>query len=211
MVIKKIGHCCLVIESEGVRLMTDPGVWTAKQEEERDIDAILITHEHPDHMHIPSLQAVLSANPDAIVIANSGVGVHLRAAGIVYRQIVHGESADVKDVDVEGFGHEHAPLYSTVPTVANTGFLIGRSLFYPGDAFTLPERSVDILALPVVGPWMKLSEALDYAQAVKPRIAFPVHDGMLRATDWLYRHPATILPAAGIGFVNIEVGTSRTV
>ncbi len=28
MKIKKIGHCCLIIETKGVRIMTDPGTFT---------------------------------------------------------------------------------------------------------------------------------------------------------------------------------------
>ena len=45
MKIKKIGHNCLIIETKGKRIMTDPGFFTTKaQEKERDIDLILVTH-----------------------------------------------------------------------------------------------------------------------------------------------------------------------
>lgn len=58
----------------------------------------------------------------------------------------------------------------------NTGYFIDEKLFYPGDAFTDPGRPIDVLALPVAGPWVKISESVDYALALKPRTVFPVHD-----------------------------------
>ena len=63
---------------------------------------------------------------------------------------------------------------------------------------------MDVLALPVAGPWMKISEAVDYALAVKPRLAFPVHDGVRIPTNHLV--PERILGANGIEFVKLEEG-----
>jgi L-ascorbate metabolism protein UlaG (beta-lactamase superfamily) len=52
-------------------------------------------------------------------------------------------------------------------------------VFHPGDAFTLPERPVDVLLLPVSAPWSKIAEVIDFARAVKPRLAVPIHDAIL--------------------------------
>ena len=82
MKIKKLGHCCLVIEVNGKRVMTDPGSYTASQNEERNISAVLVTHEHADHLHIDSLKKILGVNPDAIVITNTSVGKLLDEEGI---------------------------------------------------------------------------------------------------------------------------------
>jgi L-ascorbate metabolism protein UlaG (beta-lactamase superfamily) len=39
--------------------------------------------------------------------------------------------------------------------------------------------AVDLLLVPVAGPWLKLSEAVDYVRAVRPRVAVPIHDAVL--------------------------------
>jgi hypothetical protein len=57
-------------------------------------------------------------------------------------------------------------------------FLVDGIVFHPGDALTLPMRPVDTLLLPVHAPWCKLAEVIDYVRAVKPRRAFPIHDGL---------------------------------
>lgn len=75
MKITKFGHCCLLIEENGVRILTDPGTYSTQQSEVKNIDFVLITHEHSDHFHIDSLKALLKNNPQAKVITNKSVGV----------------------------------------------------------------------------------------------------------------------------------------
>ncbi|KKU76691.1 MAG: hypothetical protein UY03_C0028G0012 [Parcubacteria group bacterium GW2011_GWA2_47_64] len=142
MNITKLGHCCMVIEEAGVRIMTDPGAYSTLQDEARNIDYIFITHEHQDHFHLESLKVVLKNNPKAKIVTNRGVG--------------------------------------KLGQVQNTGYFIANRFFYPGDAFYNPGKPVEILALPVAGPWLKISEVIDYAKLLKPKICFPVHDGMLK-------------------------------
>src|SRR3990167_6726087 len=74
MKIKKIGHCCLIIEEAGLRVMTDPGIYSTEQNNAKNIDVVLITHEHGDHLHMESLKTVLANNPKAKVITNNAVG-----------------------------------------------------------------------------------------------------------------------------------------
>jgi L-ascorbate metabolism protein UlaG (beta-lactamase superfamily) len=219
--VKKLGHCCLVIEVGGLRIMTDPGNYTTAQDDEHNIDIILITHEHTDHLHIDSLNKVLANNPSAIVYTNSTVGKLLDAAtptAIPYQIVAHGDRIEVKgkngDVgmsrtaSIEGFGKDHAPIYKTVEMVENTGYMIADRLFYPGDAFHNPGKPIDVLALPVAGPWMKISEAIDYAQIVKPKACFPVHDGNLKTFGISHRLPTMIFEKMGVKFVAMGAGDS---
>lgn len=186
MKIKKFGHCCLLLEVNGplagsrpVRFLTDPGTFTTAQNELTDIDAVLITHEHGDHFHIESLKKILENNPSALVIANSSVGALLKKEGIIYTKVADGDHVEVKGVLVEGSGKDHEIIYGTMGLVENTGYFVAEKFFFPGDAFHLPGKSVDVLALPVAGPWMKMSQAIEYAKAVGARTAFGVHDGMI--------------------------------
>ncbi len=209
MKITKLGHCCLLIEEKGVHILTDPGAWTTAQNQITGINIILITHEHPDHFHLESLQAVLKNNPAAAVITNRGVGELMKKAGLEFELLEHGQQKDVRGVSLEGHGEDHALIYPGVPPVVNTGYMIANRFFYPGDAFYNPQKPIEILALPVAGPWMKMAEALDYAKAVKPRVAFPVHDGMLKIFGPFHMLPQRFLTEAGIQFEIIEPGDSR--
>ncbi len=209
MKITKFGHCCLLIEENGLRILTDPGSYSTLQNEIKDVDVILITHEHQDHLHIDSLKIVLENNPNAKIITNKGVAKLLHIEGIEYELVEHGQKIDFKGVSIEGFGEKHAEMYKTVTPVDNTGYFIQNKLFYPGDAFTNPKKSVDILALPVAGPWMKLSEAIDYALEIKSKTAFPVHEGILKQPGTTHRIPMDILPKHGVEFIILEEGVER--
>lgn len=208
MKLTKFGHCCLLIEENGLRILTDPGTFSTAQDEVQDIHVILITHEHPDHFHVESLKRVLANNPQATVITNSSVGALLDKEAIAYRLVEQGQSTVEGGVTIEGFGERHAVVHPDLPVVQNTGYFIAERLFYPGDAFTVPGKQVDILALPVVGPWMKISEAIDYALSVKPKRWFPVHDGLLSAAAMpiFHRIPSTVLEKQGISLVALEIG-----
>lgn len=179
MKITKLGHCCLVLEVEGLKIMTDPGMFTIKEQTAQEgIDIVLITHEHGDHLHVESLKSILEKNPEAHVVCNASVATILHEQGIEATHIGGGESAEVRGIKIEGFGHDHAMIYEGFGQVENTGYLVGEKFYFPGDAFYNPKKSVDILALPVAGPWMKISDAIDFAREVKPRVAFGVHDGI---------------------------------
>ena len=72
MQITKLGHCCLLVETKGKRILTDPGSYTVEaQSRLTNIDYILFTHEHQDHYHLESLRALLANNPQALVYANN--------------------------------------------------------------------------------------------------------------------------------------------
>ncbi len=209
MNITKFGHCCLLIEVKGVRVLTDPGNYNATPEVE-GIDAILITHEHQDHLHVESLRMVLGKNPQAKVFSHAGVGKILDDAGVIYTHIADGETVVVKGVSIESSGSEHACIHHDLPKVQNTGFYIDETLFYPGDSFHNPKKNIFILALPVAGPWMKLEEAIEYAKLVNPKVVFPVHDGMLRQGIELgptRRLPTLLLEPLGIKYVDMTEGS----
>ncbi|MDI6734124.1 MAG: MBL fold metallo-hydrolase [Patescibacteria group bacterium] len=204
MKITKFGHCCLLIEENGVKILTDPGTYSTQQNEVKNIDVILITHEHSDHLHIDSLKAVVKNNPQAKTITNKSVGKLLEKEGITYSMVEDGQSSNEKEVLIEGFGADHALMYTSIPPTPNTGYFIANRLFYPGDAFTNPRRQIDVLALPVAGPWMKLPEAVDYALKLKPKACFPVHDGILKNISSSNRIPKQILEPKGIKFTILE-------
>ena len=206
MKITKFGHACLLVEENGVRFLIDPGNYSTAQDEVKNIDVILITHEHQDHVFVDSLKKVLANNPTAKIYTNSAVNAILEKEGIVATVLEHGQSVTEKGVPVDALGTDHALIYQGLPIAQNTGYFIANRFFYPGDAFTQPGRPVEILALPVTAPWMAVREGVDYALAVKPVFAVPVHDGILKQPAMVYRLPEMVLSQHDIKFFPLEIG-----
>lgn len=144
-------------------------------------------------------------NPGMEIVCNDSVSSLLNLENIAHTKLSHQQTTQLKSVTLLAFGENHAQLHSAIPLSSNTGFFIDDKLWYPGDAFTNPGRSVEILALPVSGPWMKISEAIDYAILLKPKVAFPVHDGTRFGSA--HTLPSTILPPLGIEFRIIMEGS----
>ncbi len=208
MKVTKYGHCCFLVEEGGVRLLTDPGAFSAGAHASlTGIDVILYTHEHADHFHLESLQTLLQGNPGVLVICNPGVSALLTAAGIEHAVVTDG-SHDYHGVAITGVSSEHAEIHSSIPKIQNTGYMIAGRLWYPGDAFHAPATTPEIVALPIAGPWMKLSEAIDYALAVRPKTVFPVHDWILsEAGQGVHERVAGgILSKNGITLQPMEIG-----
>jgi L-ascorbate metabolism protein UlaG (beta-lactamase superfamily) len=208
MKITKFGHCCLLLEVDTRRILVDPGRFCDSQNFLTDIDIILITHEHADHFHTDSVIALLGLNPTAVVVTNKSVATILESLG-VSAQILEGrEVTTIGDLTLKAYDGEHVEIVGEFGLVQNTGYLVDESFFFPGDAYTIPEEKIDILALPVAGPWCKVSDAISYACAVKPRVAFPVHDATLNETGTAVTYPHFMreLPLCGITFAVLEIG-----
>jgi len=208
MHITKLGHCCLLIETNGKLILTDPGFLSTAQNDLSNIDIILITHEHKDHLHTESLENILKNNPNAVVVTNSSVGKILTDLKIPYNVLEGEEVAQFSDIDLVACDGKHAEIVGEYGQVQNTGYFIDEKIFYPGDAYTNPGRTVPVLALPVAGPWCKVSEVVAYALEIKPRMAFPVHDAILTEAGKAITHGivGAKLTEAGIKFVSLKEG-----
>lgn len=213
MHITKYGHCCILIEINNKRILTDPGAFSSGHETLTDIDIILITHEHSDHCHTESIASLLEINPEAIVVSNSSVARLLEGKGIETHIIEGRDSATILDTVLEAFDGKHEEIFADYGIVQNTGYLIDGSFFYPGDAYTVPSKPVKVLALPVAGPWCKIADAIRYAVAVKPNTALPVHDAVLSEAGRkvTYGHFSRELGKEGIGFVIPEESEAFTI
>lgn len=211
MKITKFGHCCLLIETKGLRILTDPGAYSSTQNSVENVDIILITHDHPDHLHGDSLKEILKNNPKAKVLTNSGVGKELGEVGVAYGLLEGQAKEEVEGVLFEAFDCRHEEIYGEMGQTQNTGYFIDGKLFYPGDSFFNPGKEVDTLALPVAGPWCTIKQAVDYALEVKPKKAFPVHDAMFypdrRSTT--RRIPEKLLSENGIEFIDLVEGETK--
>lgn len=208
MKITKFGHSSLLIEENGARILTDPGTF-AVIPELMNLDAVLITHTHGDHFDIPTLKRLLADNPSLQLITHEGVGEKLSEEGIPFTLCKDGETLMVKGVEILGDGTTHACVHEKIPLIGNRGFLIGGRLYHPGDSLHTPKFPVELLALPVGGPWLKLSECIDFAIALRPKIVFPIHDGMLRPENsgYVAFNSKIVLNPEGIEFIPMGEGS----
>ncbi|MFG3409614.1 MBL fold metallo-hydrolase [Streptomyces sp. NPDC048142] len=179
LTLTKKTHSCVRIEKEGRVLVIDPGGFS-EDDAALGADVMLVTHEHPDHFNEARLRAGLEANPAAEVWTLRSVAERLSAAfpGRVHT-VGDGDAFSAAGFDVTVHGELHAVIHPDIPRITNVGFLVDGSVFHPGDALTVPERPVDTLLLPVMAPWSKISEVIDYVREVKPRRAIDVHDALL--------------------------------
>lgn len=211
MKITKFEHCCLLLEVEGKRILVDPGRFSSEQNTLTHIDIVLITHEHADHYHSESVAAILKNNPSALVVTNTSVAKLLVELGVT-AQILEGRAkAKICEVTLSAYDGEHIEIFEEFGIVQNTGYLVANKFFFPGDAYTVPKEAVDILALPVAGPWCKVSDAIRYAQEVKPRVAIPVHDATLNdvGKSVTYPHFSRVLAKDSIEFVILENSVAK--
>ena len=177
MKLTHLGHACLLVETDGARLLVDPGTMSVF-DDVRDLDAVLVTHQHADHVDAPRLAALLAANPGARLVVDPDsvtAVVGLPTDHVVARP---GDRLTFGGTTVDVTGGMHAAVYGPVPGCTNSAYVVDDgALFHPGDSFFVPDRPVDVLAVAIDGPWLKLSEAVDYVHAVSPRVAVPIHEG----------------------------------
>jgi L-ascorbate metabolism protein UlaG (beta-lactamase superfamily) len=182
--ITKYTHSCVRLDGDGV-LVVDPGEFSERSALD-GADAVLITHEHPDHLDVAALTAAVERRPSLRVFAHEQVLPKLAAFGDIATAVGPGESFAAAGFPVRAFGGRHALIHPDVPRIANLAYLIGdetTNVYHPGDSFTVPEDTVvDTLFVPLNAPWMKLMESIDFVRAVKPARAFAIHDGLLNPT-----------------------------
>ena len=185
MRVTKYTHSCLRIDDGAAVLVVDPGTFS-----ERDAltgaDAVLITHEHFDHLDVDALAAAVARKPDMRVFAHADVLPKLAAFAEVVTAVAPGQEFSAAGFTVTAYGGQHAVIHPDIPRIANLAYLIADaqdSVFHPGDSFTVPEGVVvDTLFVPLNAPWMKLAESIDFVRAVKPRRAYALHDYLLTET-----------------------------
>lgn len=215
MLLTKFTHACIRLEQDGRVLVLDPGVFSETATALEGADAVLITHEHPDHLDTPAMLEGLSAAPALEVHAPAGVAAALRDEAPEHADRIHtaapGERFTAAGFAVQCFGGQHALIHPTIPVVANIGYLIDDAVYHPGDSLIVPDGvSVGTLLVPVHAPWSKVSEVVDFVVSVRAPRAFQIHDGLLNETGlgFTESHIARIGAQHGVKFEHLAPGQS---
>ena len=178
MWVSKAGHACVRIEQDGQVVVVDPGSLSS-DDALQGADAVLITHEHVDHVAEARLRQALQDRPGLHVWTNPSVAERLDDVADRVTTVGPGDAFEAAGLDVQVHGEWHAMIHPDIPVVRNTGFLVGGAVFHPGDNFTVPDAPVKLLMLPAHSPWIRAIEAVDYVRTVEPDRLAPIHDGFL--------------------------------
>jgi len=211
-----LGHSTVLVEAEGVRLLTDPllrprvghlrRVAGAAPRIAGQVDAVLLSHVHWDHLDLRSLELV----PARRLVVPRGAGRLLeRFQGVV--ELDEGESLTIGALTVRATHAEHLtrrlPFGATTPSL---GYLIegSRRLYFAGDTDVFDGMrefapALDVALLPIAGWGPRVGpghldplRAVEALQLLRPRLAVPIHWGTYRRFG-LSRDPATLRkPAA---------------
>ncbi|HUH79747.1 MAG TPA: MBL fold metallo-hydrolase [Solirubrobacteraceae bacterium] len=208
-----LGHATVLIELDGVRLITDPllgarvgflrragGAVDAAMVS--GIDGVLLSHLHADHAHVSSLRAL---GHGVAVLAPTGSGRWLAAKGFAdVRELGAGQELELGGLRVRATRASHPPgRWRGGGGPPPIGFLVcgSQTAYFAGDTDLFDEMEqlagrVDVALLPIAG-WGRTLGAghLDPARAAKataiiaPQVVVPIHWGTLRA-PWPLRSPA---------------------
>lgn len=197
-----IGHSAVVVEMDGVRVLTDPVTRgrvgplrrvepVPSRDRLRAIDAVVISHLHWDHLDVPSLRDLGRETP---IFVPAGAGPWMRSAGFRdVRELAVGDTADVGGVVVRAVPAVHSgyrpPLGPTAPPL---GYVVrgSRTVYFAGDTDLFDgmgelDEPIDMALIPVWGWGPTLGRGLHLdplraAQAlrlIRPRAAVPIHWG----------------------------------
>jgi L-ascorbate metabolism protein UlaG (beta-lactamase superfamily) len=196
-----IGHSTVLIDLDGVRLLTDPVLrprvthlrrlgpvnWDAL----REVDAVVVSHAHYDHLDPASLRRLGGSVP---LIVPKGAARMVRG----FEQVVEleeGEETRVGGLAIRATNAEHSGRRDFLGSpAAAIGFLVSGSsrLYFSGDTDLFQGMSslapgLDLALLPVAGWGSRVPRGhLDPVRAVEalgllqPRFAIPIHWGTYR-------------------------------
>ena len=206
----KFGHSCVRLEKDGAVLVVGPGVWTDAAAALAGAAAVMVTHEHADHLDVGAVRTALQAGPELTLWADPQVTAQFTEFGDRVHELRHGDVLSAAGFGVHVYGHDHALMHVGIPQVVNTGFLIEGELFHPGDSFTVPEEPVRTLPVPIAGLWLWVGAMIDSFRAVAPVRGYAIHDAILNDNGLgLMTRMLLVAPApSGVPGARLGPGTS---
>lgn len=182
MEITHLGHAAVLIQTAGARILIDPGAFSDAWHDLADLDAILVTHQHPDHLDQAHLAPLLLANRGARLLVEASVADLLPTD---FRAVALAPEArtTVGDVELTAVGGRHAVIHPEISGIGNVGMVLRSegepTFFHPGDAYDTSPEDVDVLAVPINAPWAKLYETVEFVRRAGPVRWLPIHDALL--------------------------------
>ena len=198
-----LGHATVLIELDGVRVLTDPVLRDRVGPLVRiapgvdpgvlgSLDCVLISHMHADHVDLPTLRALRLSGP---VVAPHGSRTWLVTRGMTeVIELRPGNETSIGDVRIIATPARHDGRRRPFgPAADSIGYLIrgSRAVYFAGDTDLFGSMAelrglVDVALLPVWGWGSRLGpghldpqSAAAAASVIAPAVAIPIHWGTL--------------------------------
>lgn len=169
-------HACVTLASGDTRILVDPGSLGEAPSIE-GIDAILITHDHFDHVRPELIAQALAEGIPVWLPADAAGRLGLEGEGVHLAE--HGDAFAVGSIKVSVLGDEHAPLHPTKAGPQNRAYLVDGRILITGDEHADAPGPVDVLITPADAPWLRSVDLISYIQRLTPRLVIGVHDGLV--------------------------------
>jgi L-ascorbate metabolism protein UlaG (beta-lactamase superfamily) len=196
LMIRYIGHATVLVELDGVRFLTDPLLRRRVAHLRRavplqavdEVDAILVSHGHYDHLDLPSLRMLA-----AKVVVPRGLGARMR--GIEVLEVDEGDEVAIESVVVKTTHAEHEGGRPPFGEASAVGYALfgSKRIFFAGDTDLFDAMDglvpdLDVALIPIWG-WgaglgrgkhLDPERAAEAIRRLRPRVAVPIHWGTYR-------------------------------
>jgi L-ascorbate metabolism protein UlaG (beta-lactamase superfamily) len=203
MQLTKYTHSCVRLDDGDRTLVIDPGVFSEVETALDGSSAVLITHEHADHIDIDKVRSAAQRDPRLRIWAPEPLATTLGDLGEQVVATAPEQTFEAGGFPIRTFGGQHALIHPTIPIVPNVGYLIEDTIYHPGDSLIVPTATVALLLAPIHAPWSKTAEVIDYVVAVRAARAVGIHDSLLT-------EPGRNLVESLVGRIGSEHGCEYT-
>ena len=206
--IRRLADSCLTVATDEGTTLFDPGFFPWESgavdlDTVGDVDRVLITHEHADHVSPAFVQWLVDRGDDLTVHGNQAV------VDLLAREGVEATTDAPDDTSVEDVEHEPLPTGARPP---NRSWTIGDLFTHPGDSHQ-PDRTAPVMALPLMAPWTSTTDAVAFARRVGPRQVVPIHDFYMTEAGrgFITGLVANVLAEHDIELLRLDWGDTATI
>lgn len=128
-ILTKLEHSSILLNHKGKNILFDPGNFSKQNNNLHNIDILLITHSHGDHLNLENIKYVHEHTNNLQIITNSEVAGQIKDLKIKTHIIENTNSINVDGIEITAHDNKHEEIYHDFGLVQNTGYYIDNVFF----------------------------------------------------------------------------------